>query len=106
MNNVKTIKKIKRAVHFLFVAVLSFLILLPIYFIIINSLKTVEESRTLSFALPEVFQWGIYIEVIKAASLVRAFGNSMLMAGVSVMNLCAHRRYGILCFKQAADKAS
>ncbi|HIZ23268.1 MAG TPA: carbohydrate ABC transporter permease [Candidatus Blautia faecigallinarum] len=85
MNNVKTIKKIKRAVHFLFVAVLSFLILLPIYFIIINSLKTVEESRTLSFALPEVFQWGNYIEVIKAASLVRAFGNSMLMAGVSVM---------------------
>ena len=85
MNNVKTIKKIKRAVHFLFVAVLSFLILLPIYFIIINSLKTVEESRTLSFALPEVLQWGNYIEVIKAASLVRAFGNSMLMAGVSVM---------------------
>ena len=85
MNNVKTIKKIKRAVHFLFVAVLSFLILLPIYFIIINSLKTVEESRTLSFALPEVFQWGNYIEVIKAASLVSAVGNSMLMAGVSVM---------------------
>lgn len=58
MNNIRTIKKIKRIIHFLFIAVLSFVILLPIYFIIINSLKTVEESRTLSFALPEVFQWG------------------------------------------------
>lgn len=85
MNNVRTLKKIKRAVHFLFVAICSFLILLPIYFIIINSLKTVEESRTLSFSLPEVFQWGNYIEVVKAASLGRAFCNSMLMAGVSVI---------------------
>lgn len=85
MNNIRTLKKIKRAVHFLFVAVCSFLILLPIYFIIINSLKTVEESRTLSFSLPEVFQWGNYIEVVKAASLGRAFCNSMLMAGVSVI---------------------
>ncbi|HJB28531.1 MAG TPA: carbohydrate ABC transporter permease [Candidatus Blautia faecavium] len=85
MNNIRTIKKIKRIIHFLFIAVLSFVILLPIYFIIINSLKTVEESRTLSFALPEVFQWGNYLEVIQAASLVRAFCNSMLMAGVSVI---------------------
>lgn len=85
MNNVRTLKKIKRAVHFLFIAICSFLILLPIYFIIINSLKTVEESRTLSFSLPEVFQWGNYIEVVKAASLGRAFCNSMLMAGVSVI---------------------
>lgn len=85
MNNVRTLKKIKRAVHFLFIAICSFLILLPIYFIIINSLKTVEESRTLSFSLPEVFQWGNYIEVVKAASLGRAFCNSMLMAGISVI---------------------
>lgn len=78
-------KIIKRLIHFIFTAVLSLMIILPIYFIVINSLKTVEESRTLSFALPEVFQWGNYLEVIKAASLVRAFGNSMLMAGVSVI---------------------
>lgn len=85
MISIKNVKKIKKLIHFLFTAVLSFIILLPIYFIVINSLKTVEESRTLSFALPEVFQWKNYIDVIRAASLVRAFGNSMLMAGVSVI---------------------
>ena len=83
MNNRKKIKRLKLLIRFLFVALLSFLILLPIYFIAINSLKTVEESRMLSFALPTEFQWGNYLEVIESASLVRAFGNSMLMAGVS-----------------------
>ena len=72
-------------IRFLFTAACSCLILLPIYFIVINSLKTVEESRFLSFSLPAEFQWGNYIEVIKAASLVRAFGNSLLMAGGSVI---------------------
>lgn len=59
------------------------LILLPLFFIVINSLKTVEESRMLSFALPETFQWGNYLHVIQAGSLVRAFGNSMLISTAS-----------------------
>ena len=39
----------------------------------------------LSFALPSEFQWGNYLDVIESASLFRAFGNSMLMAGVSTV---------------------
>lgn len=76
-------KKLKKVIRFLFIALLSCAIILPLYFIIINSLKTVEESRLLNFSLPTEFQWGNYVEVIKAGSLVRAFLNSMLMAGVS-----------------------
>lgn len=85
MNKVKTAKKAKKVIHFLFVAVCSFLILLPVYFIIINSLKTVEESRLLNFSLPTEFQWGNYLEVIEAGGLIRAFGNSLLMSGASVI---------------------
>jgi len=73
----------KGALHFLVAAVVSCLILLPIYFIVVNSLKTVEESRMLNFQLSSVVQWGNYIEVIKAGSLIRAFGNSMLIATAS-----------------------
>lgn len=69
--------------RFLIVAISSGAVILPLYFIIINSLKTVEESRLLNFSLPSDFQWANYIDVIQAGSLVRAFGNSMLMAGVS-----------------------
>ena len=85
MNKNKTYKNLRKLLKFLFIAASSCIILVPIYFIVVNSLKTVEESRMLSFSLPEVFQWGNYLEVIKAGSLVRAFGNSMLRAGVSTV---------------------
>lgn len=83
MNRVQLLKKLKKLFKFLFVALCSCVILLPIYFIVINSLKTLEESRLLNFALPTEFQWGNYLKVVKEGSLVRAFWNSMLMAGVS-----------------------
>lgn len=83
MNHIRLAKKIKKLIKFLFIALTSCLILVPLYFIVINSLKTLEESRLLNFSLPSQFQWENYLEVIRAGSLVRAFGNSMLMAGVS-----------------------
>lgn len=83
MNQIRLVKKIKKLIKFLFVALTSCLILVPLYFIVVNSLKTLEESRLLNFSLPAQFQWGNYLQVIKAGSLVRAFCNSMLMAGVS-----------------------
>lgn len=85
MNKIKAKKNLKRLIRFLFVAICSCVILLPIYFIVINSLKTVEESRFLDFSLPAAFQWKNYIDVITQGSLIRAFGNSMLMAGGSVI---------------------
>ncbi|MFV0503899.1 MAG: carbohydrate ABC transporter permease [Lachnospirales bacterium] len=82
-NSLKSIKKIKLLVKFMFIALLSCIIILPLYFIVINSLKTLEESRMLSFSFPLKLQWSNYIEVIKAGSLLRAFLNSMLIASAS-----------------------
>lgn len=76
MNKNKTYKNLRKLLKFLFIAASSCIILVPIYFIVVNSLKTVEESRMLSFSLPEVFQWGNYLEVIKAGSLVRALATA------------------------------
>lgn len=83
MSSSKIKKRIKKLVQFLAALLGCFVILLPIYFVVINSLKTVDESRLLSFSLPAEFQWGNYAEVIRAGSLVRAFANSMLIAAVS-----------------------
>lgn len=83
MNHIRLMKQIKKLIKFLFIALTSCLILVPLYFIVINSLKTLEESRLLNFSLPSQFQWGNYLEVVRAGSLVRAFCNSMLTAGVS-----------------------
>lgn len=62
----------------------SLTVLFPVYFIVINSLKTAQEASSLNFELPEVFQWDNYLRVIEEGNLIRAFGNSMLMAGGSV----------------------
>lgn len=83
MNKTRVIKRTRKLIRFLFTAACSLLILVPIYFIVINSLKTVEESRLLNFSLPEVFQWQNYIEVIEQGNLIRAFGNSMLISTIS-----------------------
>lgn len=83
MNKTRLVKRIRKLIRFLFTAFCSTIIIVPIYFIVINSLKTVEESRLLDFSLPETFQWSNYIEVIEQGELVRAFGNSMLIATVS-----------------------
>ena len=66
-------------------AIGSLTVLLPLYFIVINSLKASSEAGELNFAFPQVIQWRNYIDVIEAGSLVRAFGNSMLISGVSVV---------------------
>lgn len=76
-------KRGKHLLKFIIAVCGSLAILLPLYFIFINSLKTVEESRQLTFSLPRVFQWENYIEVVKAGSLIRAFANSLLIAGTS-----------------------
>lgn len=83
MSKIKLEKKLKMLLLFVVVALLSCIILLPIYFIVINSLKTVEESRFLDFSFPAVYQWGNYAEVIEKGNLIRAFFNSLFMAGVS-----------------------
>lgn len=83
MSRARVIKRVKKILKFLVVVLCSLIILLPIYFIVVNSLKTVEESQMLSFALPTTIQWSNYIDVIQSANLVRAFFNSMLMATVS-----------------------
>lgn len=85
MDKLKIKKILKRSVQFLFVAVSSLLIILPIYFIVINSVKTLEESRLLDFSFPKSIQWQNYGKVIEDASLMSAFFNSLLMAGGSVV---------------------
>lgn len=85
MNKTKVIKKINRFLRFLFTMLCSLLIIVPIYFIVINSLKTVEESRFLNFNLPETFQWGNYLAVIEQGDLLRAFGNSLLISTTSAL---------------------
>lgn len=61
----------------------SLAVILPVYLIVINSLKTAQEATIISFSLPKIFQWRNYLEVINRGNLVRAFFNSLLISSFS-----------------------
>ena len=63
----------------------SLIAFLPIYLIVINSLKTRAEASTLNAKLPESLQWGNFAEVIEKGNLVTGFLNSLLYSSVSTV---------------------
>ena len=63
----------------------SALMFMPVYLVIVNSLKTRGEASTLSADLPAAPQWGNFSEVIEAGNLVVSFGNSLLYSGLSTV---------------------
>lgn len=81
MNRNLITQKIKTA----FAWVLSLIVILPVYLVVVNSLKTSSEANSMSFSLPLSFQWGNYIETINKGHLIRAFFNSLLISSASVM---------------------
>ncbi|GFZ91628.1 sugar ABC transporter permease [Paenibacillus marchantiophytorum] len=62
---------------------LSLSVLIPVYLLIINSLKTSSEANTMNFKFPHIFQWSNYAEAIEKGNLVHSFFNSLLMSTVS-----------------------
>ena len=52
----------------------------PIYLLIVNSLKTRSEASSMGIDLPAAFQWSNFAVVIEKGKLATAFGNSMLYA--------------------------
>ena len=63
----------------------SLIVLAPFYLIIINSLKDRVGAGLMNLSLPEVFHWENYLIVIQEGNMIRAFFNSLLLAGVSTI---------------------
>jgi len=62
----------------------AFLILVPLYICIITTFKTEAESAISFFTLPKSFYLNNYIEILENPKLYYAFGNTLLVAGVSL----------------------
>lgn len=56
------------------------LVIIPVYLVIVNSLKDSAGARTMNAALPQSFQFGNFITVIERGKLAQTFVNSMLYA--------------------------
>ena len=58
----------------------SLTIFIPIYLLIVNSLKTRTEASSMGVELPTALQWSNFAVVIEKGKLATAFANSMLYA--------------------------
>ena len=60
--------------------IVSLIMFIPVYLVLVNSLKTKAEASSMSAALPTSLHWENYTTVIERGKLTTAFGNSMLYA--------------------------
>src|SRR6187401_2823707 len=68
-------------------AIISLLISIPIYLVLVNSLKDTVQARSMGIELPTSLNWENYLTVIKEGKLGQAFTNSLLYA-VSANIVC------------------
>jgi raffinose/stachyose/melibiose transport system permease protein len=66
------------SVNHLVAALVGLLVVVPIYLVFVNSLKTRAESSSMGVGLPAIPQWQNYAIVIEEGKLVGAFFNSLL----------------------------
>lgn len=85
MINYKTKKVLSGTAHYAVCILMSFIVLFPFLLVILTSLKTVEESAVVTFSLPKVFMWENFAYVMEKGQLMRAFKNSMIITGFTVL---------------------
>ncbi len=82
----KTVKAIVKVIVYLFLLVMAFIVLFPFYWMIISSLKTVEEYyRNVPTFIPETVVWSNYIDAFDTANLLTLFKNTVLVGVVSTL---------------------
>lgn len=73
----RTGRVIAAAVKNLFIAVISLVILVPVFMIFINSFKDKRQSSSMGMELPEAWHFENYLTVIDKGKLVQSFLNSI-----------------------------
>ncbi len=71
---------------YLFLLVMAFIVLFPFYWMVISSLKTVEEYyRNVPTFIPETFVWKNYVDAFDTANLWTLFKNTVFVGVVSTL---------------------
>jgi len=75
----------RQLVLILVLLALSMTVIIPLYLLVINSLKTPAEANKLELGFPATLEWGNYAKVFDAANLSLAFQNSIVLTFISVV---------------------
>ena len=77
---------LSKCITYLFLFIMALIVLFPFYWMIISSLKTLQEYREpIPTFWPRVIQWGNYAEAFTAANLGRLFLNTAYVGIVSTI---------------------
>ena len=82
--NMKQKKSIMDAVTYFILGIGIVIILIPIYFTVVTSLKTPENFSRDFFGIPEQLYFANFAEVIKNQNFFRYFGNSLITTVLAV----------------------
>jgi raffinose/stachyose/melibiose transport system permease protein len=78
----KTISRLGNNLVAVFVSAIMFV---PIYLVVVNSLKDKVQASSMGVGLPTSLHWQNFAVVIEKGKLVQAFGNSLLYASASTI---------------------
>jgi raffinose/stachyose/melibiose transport system permease protein len=73
-------KQLKRLAYHAIAVIISLLMFIPIYLVLVNSLKDTVQARSMGIEFPASFHWENYLTVIEEGKLGQAFANSLLYA--------------------------
>lgn len=73
-------KQLKRLAYHAIAVIISLLMFIPIYLVLVNSLKDTVQARSMGIEFPASFHWKNYLTVIEEGKLGQAFANSLLYA--------------------------
>lgn len=80
-------RPVRRAANQTLAMTVSFVMFVPIYLMVVNSLKTDTQARSMGAGLPRELRFDNYGTVIEEGKLGRAFVNSMIYTGFATV-LC------------------
>lgn len=83
--NYKTKKALSKTVIYIICIVMAFLVLFPFFLVILTSFKSVEEAAIVDLSMPKKFLWENFSYVVEQGNLLRAFKNSLIITGCSVL---------------------
>ena len=83
--NYKTKKAVSRTAVYVICIIATFLVLFPFFLVILTSFKSVEEAAIVDLSMPKQILWENFSYVMEQGNLLRAFKNSLLITGCSVL---------------------
>ena len=83
--NYKTKKALSKTAIYVVCIVMAFIVLFPFVLVILTSFKSVEEAAVVTLSLPAKFLWENFSYVIEEGQLMRAFKNSIIITGCTVL---------------------